>query len=100
MVHVSAGPSLMSAVYAATMLTIVKLIGCGLNVTIDFAGLMAQPGGFNLSSAAVAGLTQGAATLGNVVSNGEIAADNLYHYGVQAFNDARDQYQPPSLHVR
>ena len=48
----------------------------------------------------MAGLTQGAATLGNVVSNGEIAADNLYHYGVQAFNDARDQYQPPSLHVR
>ena len=61
---------------------------------------MAQPGGFNLTSAAVAGLTQGAATLGNVVSNGDTAVANLYHYGVQGFNDARDQYEPPSLHVR
>ena len=61
---------------------------------------MAQPGGLNLTSAAVAGLAQGAQTLGDVVISGDSAAASLYHYGVQGFDNIRSQYQPPSTHVR
>ena len=63
------------------------------------AGITAQPGGFNVSSATIQGLTQGAATLGDVVSGGESAAASLYHYGVQGFDNIRSQYLPPSEHV-